>query len=123
MATCLTQMGYGGRALSQVEEVALGGASVLLKCHHRPADNTPYFNICVDRRGLKTEVVGNGAYDQKDLDKIFLQVESVARTGGWCATGDYLGKTQGASIAATAFEQRAAGTADGFKLIDSSSSS
>jgi hypothetical protein len=119
MAQCLKQLGYGNSAQKNAEEVYLGGSSVILKCHQRP-DNAYYFNICVNRRGLRAEITGSDAWDQSVNNDLFVNVEKASKTGGWCATGDLKkgSSSQASTMQMSSFENRGVEQTTGFKLLE-----
>ncbi len=124
MAQCLKQLGYGDSAQKNSEEVYLGGGSVILKCHQRP-DSAYYFNICVNRRGLRAEITGSDAWDQTINNDLFTHVEKASKTGGWCATGDLKkgSSSQASTMQMSSFENRGVEETSGFTLLDGGTSS
>lgn len=107
----------GAGASSDAEyKVKLGGFRAVLKCHITQAQG-PYFNVCIQRDHMQQENLNSaGTATGVTNDESVQNMELYARSSGWCATGDYTNGGQAATMSASTFTYRVAGTTNTFVL-------
>lgn len=103
---CAKQLGVS----SADEFVNMGGVRTIMKCHANVGGEF-YFNVCIQREGLESQD-GQGQPQDSSVKTMELQ----GRTSGWCATGDFLKGGEAATMSASAFTYREAGTTETFAL-------